>query len=160
VTPTVTATSTDTLTIDPVAMDIVNRVAQGCELSGDLSFEGGLLVQGSVAGHVRVKGRLVIWTGAEVRGRIRVQGDVYLFGRLGADNGGPADTHLECQGMVYVSKTGASTGTVLTRRVQVYEGGQLKGPLRTLVASDHLPVLRDIVVTAPGGQAPPSSDQA
>jgi cytoskeletal protein CcmA (bactofilin family) len=156
----VTPSSTDTLTIDPVAMNIVNRVAQGSELSGELSFEGGLLVQGTVAGHVRVKGRLVIWTGAEVRGRIRVQGDVYLFGQLGAENGGPADTHLECQGMVYVSKTGVSTGTLLARRVQVYEGGQLKGPLRTLVAADTLPVLRDIVVVAPGGQAPPSADQA
>ena len=156
----VTPSSTDTLTIDPVAMNIVNRVAQGSELSGDLSFDGGLLVQGTVAGHVRVKGRLVIWSGAEVRGRIRVQGDVYLFGQLGAENGGPADTHLECQGMVYVSKTGVSTGTLLARRVQVYEGGQLKGPLRTLVAADTLPVLRDIVVVAPGGSKPPSSDQA
>jgi len=156
----VTPASTDTLTIDPVAMNIVNRVAQGSELSGELSFEGGLLVQGTVAGHVRVKGRLVIWSGAEVRGRIRVQGDVYLFGQLGAESGGPADTHLECQGMVYVSKTGVSTGTLLARRVQVYDGGQLKGPLRTLVAADTLPVLRDIVVVAPGGQTPPSSDQA
>ena len=38
----------DTLTIDPIAMNVVNRVAAGCRLSGDLQFDGGLLVQGAV----------------------------------------------------------------------------------------------------------------
>ena len=33
-------TPQDTLTIDPLAMNIVNRVAAGCDLSGDLNFDG------------------------------------------------------------------------------------------------------------------------
>jgi cytoskeletal protein CcmA (bactofilin family) len=139
----------DTLTIDPLTMNIVNRVAAGCDLSGDLSFEGGLLVQGHIEGHIRVDGRLIIWTGASVRGRIRVLGDLYLFGQLGAPNGGPHDTSLECEGMVYVSKSGVSTGTLLARRLQMYEGAQLKGPFRTLQTSDKLPVLRDVLVEPP-----------
>lgn len=141
----------ETLTIDPVALNIVNRVAAGCDLSGDLNFEGGLMVQGALEGHIRVNGRLVIWTGGSVRGRIRVMGDLYLFGQLGAPNGGPHDTSVECEGMVYVSKTGVSTGTLLARRLQMYEGAQLRGPFHTLQTNDRLPVLRDVLVEPPTG---------
>lgn len=146
----VNKTEQDTLTIDPLAMNVVNRVAAGCDLSGDLQFSGGLLVQGTLEGHIRVDGRLIIWTGAQVRGRIRVMGDVYLFGQLGSGAGGPHDTSLECEGMVYVSKTGVSTGTLLAKRLQTYEGAQIKGPFHTLQSSDRLPVLRDVLVQPPG----------
>ena len=62
----------DTLTIDPIAMYVINRVAAGSVLSGELEFEGGLLVQGAIAGNIRVRGRLIIWTGGVVRGRVQV----------------------------------------------------------------------------------------
>jgi hypothetical protein len=134
----------DTLTIDPIAMNVVNRVAAGSHLSGELQFEGGLLVQGELSGHIRVNGRLIVWTGGIVKGRIRVFGDIYLFGRLGSDGGDPQDTSLECHGMAYVSKTGVSTGTLLARRLQLYEGADLQGPFKTLKLGDNLPVLQDV----------------
>jgi cytoskeletal protein CcmA (bactofilin family) len=133
----------DTLTIDPIAMNVVNRVAAGSMLGGDLTFEGGLLVQGELSGHVRVNGRLIIWTGGSVRGRIQVFGDLYLFGRLGDAAGDAHATSLECHGMAYVSKTGVSTGTLLARRLQLYEGADLQGPFKTLKLGDTLPVLQD-----------------
>lgn len=133
----------DTLTIDPVAMYVINRVAAGSVLSGDLEFEGGLLVQGALAGNIRVRGRLIIWTGGVVRGRVQVDGDFYLFGQLGISGGNPHDTSLECQGMAYVSKTGVSTGTLLARRLQLYEGANLQGPFKTLKLGASPPVLRD-----------------
>lgn len=133
----------DTLTIDPIAMNVVNRVSAGSALSGELTFEGGLLVQGELSGHIRVNGRLIVWTGGSVRGRLEIFGDLYLFGRLGATGGGPHDTSLECHGMAYVSKTGVSTGTLLARRLQLYEGADLQGPFKTLKLGDTLPVLQD-----------------
>ncbi len=125
-------TQQDTLTIDPIAMAVINRVAAGSVLSGDLEFEGGLLVQGALAGNIRVRGRLIIWTGGVVRGRVQVDDDFYLFGQLGASGGSPHDTSLECHGMAYVSKTGVSTGTLMARRLQLYEGASLQGPFKTL----------------------------
>ncbi len=139
----------DTLTIDPIAMQVVNRVAPGCVLSGDLQFEGGLLVQGEISGHVRVNGRLIIWSGGVIKGRIRVLGDLYLFGQLGAKGAQPQDTSLECQGMAYVSKTGVSTGTLMARRLQLYEGADLQGPFKTLKLGDQIPVLSDVLDTRP-----------
>lgn len=134
----------DTLTLDPVAMNLVNRVARGCSLKGQLYFEGGLLVQGELEGDIRIEGRLVIWSGGVVRGRISVTGDLYLFGRLGAAGGNQEDSVLECQGMAYVAHTGVSTGTLMARRLQLYDGADLQGPFRTLKRGDNLPVLQQL----------------
>ncbi|WP_439518841.1 bactofilin family protein [Hydrogenophaga sp.] len=138
-------TQQDTLTIDPIAMVVINRVAAGSVLSGDLEFEGGLLVQGALTGNIRVRGRLIIWTGGVVRGRVQVDDDFYLFGQLGATGGSAHDTSLECQGMAFVSKTGVSTGTLMARRLQLYEGASLQGPFKTLKL---------------GGQGPSPQDRA
>lgn len=137
-------TPQDTLTLDPIAMNVVNRVASGTQLDGELQFEGGLLVQGEISGQIRVNGRLIVWTGGVIRGRIRVTGDFYLFGQLGAPGADAQDTSLECQGMAYVSKTGVSTGTLMARRLQLYEGADLQGPFKTLKLGDNLPVLHDV----------------
>lgn len=137
-------TPQDTLTLDPIAMNVVNRVAAGSQLSGENFFEGGLLVQGEISGHLRINGRLIIWSGGVVRGRVRVMGDLYLFGRLGDAGGGPQDTSLECTGMAYVANTGVSTGTLMARRLQLYEGADLQGPFKTLKLVDNLPVLHDV----------------
>lgn len=109
-----------------------------------MQFDGGLLVQGEVSGHIRVNGRLIIWTGGVVRGRIRITGDLYLFGQLGAPEADAQETSLECLGMAYVSKTGVSTGTLMARRLQLYEGADLQGPFKTLKLGDNLPVLHDV----------------
>ena len=150
-------TPQDTLTIDPVAMNVVNRVAVGGRLHGELEFNGGLLVQGEVSGHIRVNGPLIIWTGGVVRGRIRVLGDLYLFGQLGVTEGSAQDTQLECHGMAYVAQTGVSTGTLMAKRLQLYEGADLRGPFKTLKLGSTLPVLHDVQsqqpLRAPGGRS-------
>jgi cytoskeletal protein CcmA (bactofilin family) len=129
----------DMLTIDPIAMNVVNRVAPGSVLSGELTFDGGLLVQGEVSGHIRVNGRLIVWTGGVVRGRVEVSGDFYLFGRLGDAGADVLATHLACQGMAFVSKTGVSTGSLEARRLQLYEGADLQGPFKTLKLKPQTP---------------------
>lgn len=134
----------DTLTIDPIAMGIVNRIASGTRLNGDLQFDGGLLVQGEVNGQLRVNGPLIVWKGGTVKGRVRVQGDFFLFGHLGAEADGPSDTYLECLGMAYVSQTGVSTGTLMARRLQLYDGADLRGPFKTLKLGGNLPVLNEV----------------
>ena len=132
----------DTLTIDPIAMNVVNRVAAGSRLEGDLLFEGGLLVQGEISGQIRVNGRLIIWKGGVVRGTVRVQGDLYLFGQLGVTE---------------VAQTGVSTGTLMAKRLQLYEGADLRGPFKTLKLGSTLPVLHDVQsqqpLRAPGGRS-------
>lgn len=136
----------DFLTLDPIAMNVVNRVASGCKLNGKLRFEGGLLVQGEISGQLRVNGPLIIWNGGLVRGRIRVRGDFYLFGQLGDTDADAGDTAIECTGMICVAQSGLSTGTLFARRLQLYEGANVQGPFKTLRPGKDLPVLREVFV--------------
>jgi cytoskeletal protein CcmA (bactofilin family) len=132
----------DTLVIDPVKMNITNRVAEGTSIKGDLQFQGGLLLQGSLDGHGEIAGRLVVWHTGQLRGRFRVLGDLYVLGHLGGvtDNT-DADTVVECQGTAYVASTGISTGTILAARLRMYDGATLQGPFKTLRSEESLPVL-------------------
>ncbi len=132
----------DTITLDPIAMNVVNRVAAGSHLSGVLEFDGGLLVQGEVSGDIRVNGRLIVWGGGIVRGRLQVMGDLYLFGRLGAAGANELDTIVKCVGMAYIANTGVATATLYAKRLKLYDGADLQGPFRTINLAD-LPVLHE-----------------
>lgn len=136
-------TSQDTLVIDPVALNITNRVASGSSLSGsELNFKGGLLLQGTLQGSGEIAGRLVIWHTGQMVGHFRVLGDVYLLGHLGGViDGLDASTSLECQGTVIVASSGVSTGTLIAHRLRMYDGATLQGAFKTLRSHQTLPVL-------------------
>ncbi len=136
-------TSHDTLVIDPVKMNIVNRIAEGSAVDGDLHFDGGLLLQGTLRGMGEITGRLVIWHTGQLQGRFKVLGDLYVLGHLGgvADDI-DRDTLVECQGTAYVASTGVSTGTLLAARLRMYDGAVLQGPFKTLRPEQSVPVLQ------------------
>ncbi|MEK8045115.1 bactofilin family protein [Ideonella margarita] len=136
-------TSHDTLVIDPVKMNIVNRIAEGSAVDGDLRFDGGLLLQGTLRGMGEITGRLVIWHTGQLQGRFKVLGDLYVLGHLGgvADDI-DRDTLIECQGTAYVASTGVSTGTLLAARLRMYDGAVLQGPFKTLRPEQSVPVLQ------------------
>lgn len=134
--------SEDVITIDPIAMNVVNRVAEGTNLSGDLEFGGGLLVQGRVSGNVRVRGRVIVWEGASLEGKVRIFGDLYVFGQLGAAGSLASKTRVECHGTAYIASTGVSTGALHAHKLRLYDGADLQGPFQTMKRSEGLPVLQ------------------
>jgi cytoskeletal protein CcmA (bactofilin family) len=137
--------SQDTLVIDPVKMNIVNRVAADTVLAGDFLFKGGLLLQGTLQGVGEIAGRLVVWHDARLIGRFRVLGDLYLLGQLGeateSEDEVDEQTEIECQGTAFVASTGVSTGTLIAAKLRMYDGAVLQGPFRTLRNAQSLPVL-------------------
>jgi hypothetical protein len=129
----VSASPQDTLVIDPVQMNIVNRVAEGCDLEGCTRFVGGLLLQGTLRGEGEIEGRLVVWPGARLEGRYRVWGELYVLGQLGRSDTEPdPHTHVECLSTVYVASSGLCSGHLSAPRLHLYEGATLLGPFRTL----------------------------
>ncbi|MCA6216752.1 polymer-forming cytoskeletal protein [Ideonella sp. B7] len=132
----------DTLLLDPVALNIVNRIAEGTVLEGTLNFKGGLLLQGTLRGEGEIAGRLVIWHTGQLQGRFRILGDLIVLGHLGGvtDDTDPG-TVVECQGTVQVASTGVCTGSLSAARLRLYDGGVLQGPFRTLRHERQLPVL-------------------
>ena len=138
----------DVLTIDPIAMNVVNRVSSGSRLSGEYAFKGGLLVQGEVHGELQTRGRLIIWAGGQVSGHVKIWGDLYLFGQLGIP-GMPEDgTVVECLGTAYIASTGISSGTLLAHRIRMYDGAQLQGPFKTLREETLLPKLKELATSS------------
>lgn len=137
----------DILTLDPISMNVVNRVAAGSRVEGVLSFNGGVLVQGLLSGSIQVEGPLIIWAQARVQGQLRVNGDVYIFGTLG--DADVASTVLECAGMVCVANSGVCNATLLARALRLYQGAEVKGPFKTRHAMQELPVLRDVLAESP-----------
>lgn len=136
----------DVLTIDPVAMNVVNRVSADSQLTGNSVFKGGLLVQGKVEGVLDVRGALIVWGGGQVSGRIKVWGDLYLFGRLGEADQMDTATTLECLGTAYIASTGISRAALFAHRIRMYDGAQLQGPFKTLKSPTSLPELHDLAV--------------
>lgn len=135
------AAQQDNLIIDPLGMNIVNRIAPDSVMQGDVSFSGGLLVQGHLGGAGLVMGRLVVWHGAQVQGHFRVIGDLYVFGRIGAEGADATDTVIECMGTAYIASTAATTGTITAQRLRLYEGADLQGPFKTVKNIQSLPEL-------------------
>ena len=137
--------SQDTLVIDPVKMNIVNRIAADTVLAGDFLFKGGVLLQGTLQGVGEIAGRLVVWHDARLIGRFRILGDLYLLGQLGeaTETEDEVDEHteVECQGTAYVASSGVSTGTLIAAKLRMYDGAVLQGPFRTLRNAQSLPVL-------------------
>jgi hypothetical protein len=132
----------DVLTIDPVAMQVTNRVAAGTQCLGEHRFDGGVLVQGALGGYVEVAGRLIVWRGGLVKGQVLVRGDLYLFGTLGEPGGLPQDTVVECLGTAYLASTAVSNAQLSAQRLRLYEGAELHGPFKTLKPGLAPPVLR------------------
>lgn len=137
----------DILTIDPVAMNVVNRVCAGSQLSGAQLYSGGLLVQGEAAGSIDIRGCLIVWGGAKVSGRIKVWGDLYLFGQLGLDGQPDGTTTLECMGTAYIANTGISRAALFAHRIRMYDGAQLYGPFKTLKGQTGLPELHEVATS-------------
>jgi cytoskeletal protein CcmA (bactofilin family) len=131
----------DNLVIDPLGMNIVNRIAPESRVQGDFAFSGGLMVQGDLSGSGQILGRLVVWHGAQVRGHFRVVGDLYVFGRIGAAGADATKTVIECMGTAYIASTASTTGTITAQRLRLYEGADLQGPFRTIKNIQSLPEL-------------------
>ncbi len=90
----------DSVVIDPVKMNIINKISAGSNTSGNLSFNGGLLLQGHHVGELTVSGGpLVILEDASVSGKVTVQGDVWVFGRIGSTEPDAVPTHMTVHGV-------------------------------------------------------------
>ncbi|HMS28052.1 MAG TPA: polymer-forming cytoskeletal protein [Burkholderiaceae bacterium] len=131
----------DKLDIDPLGMNIVNRIAPDSKINGEVSYNGGLLVQGDLSGSGQITGRLIIWHGSQIRGHFRVLGDLYVFGRVGSVGESASETVIECYGTAFIASTASTTGTIVAQRLRLYEGADLQGPFKTIKNMHALPEL-------------------
>lgn len=119
--------------IDPVRMNITNRISKGSKAVGPVELNSGFWLGGIFEGDLVVRnGPLVIEEGARVSsGTILVEGDVYLFGQIGLQEEGDRPTRFECRGELHFCESSRAYGDIFTKHPMIYGGAIIDGKLKT-----------------------------
>ena len=124
---------TDSVVIDPVQMNIINRISAGSNTRGHLSFNGGLLLQGHHVGELDVRGGpLVVVEGASVTGRVKVHGNAYLFGCFANAEDGAEPTHVTVHGILHLTSKSEANGQLRSEQLAAYDGAKINGKVETI----------------------------
>lgn len=122
----------ESIVIDPVAMNIVNRVAPGTRQAGVLTCTGGLMVEGTIEGEVHVVGGpFVLMPGGVVAGTVTADGEAYLFGTIRARSEAEL-SEVDVQGAVFLTETLRAHANVTAGSIKSYEGAQVEGRIKTV----------------------------
>lgn len=117
--------------IDPLAMNIVNRIAPGTQQLGQMITKGGILIEGNFNGQMLVKeGPLVLMKGARLSGEIDVRGDAYIFGDVGSDD--PSGTRLSVLGELHLTSSCVAKGVLRYGKLAPYEGAVVEGIVESI----------------------------
>lgn len=120
-----------TVTIDPVAMKITNKIDLDTKASGSMECAGGLLLQGAFHGELVVRGGpLVMYAGSRLTGQTTVHGDAYIFGQLGEAE--DERSVLTVMGTLHLTKDAVAYGQLRCRYLSTYDGAKVHGRLETL----------------------------
>lgn len=120
------------IVIDPVGMNIVNRIAPGTKSMGTLECSGGLLIQGHFEGTIVVTdGPLVLMQGGVIAGDFECKQDAYLFGTIAAKPGGE-QSQMTVGGAAFMAETLEAKADFTVGAFKTYEGAQVDGRIRTV----------------------------
>lgn len=129
--------SGETIVIDPVGMNIVNRVAPGTVLEGSTTWNGGLLVQGTIKGSIKVTGGpLVLMETAVIAGNILCLGDVFLFGTI-EHAGENQMSKVESTGIAFLAESLRAEADISAARLRFFDGAQVNGRFKTLSSEEQ-----------------------
>ena len=95
-------------------------VSQGTEITGDITAQGVIKIEGKVEGSIRAAGQVLVAKGGVV------QGDIYT---REAVLGGNVRGAVHAEERVEVQATALIEGDIMTRRIQIAEGGQVNGAI-------------------------------
>lgn len=122
----------ETIIIDPVGMNIINRLAPGSKFIGQLESEGGLLIEGTIVGNVLVSGGpLVLMEHGSITGDVTCEGDAYLFGKIHPAEG-KDHSELIAGGAVFMAQTLEARANITAGAIKTYDGAQVDGRIRTV----------------------------
>ncbi|HKV75843.1 MAG TPA: polymer-forming cytoskeletal protein [Gemmatimonadales bacterium] len=95
-------------------------VSQGTEITGDISAQGVVKVEGRIEGSIRSASQVLIAKGGTV------QGDIYT---KEAVLGGHVRGAVHAEDRVEVQASALIEGDIVTKRIQIAEGGQVNGAI-------------------------------
>jgi hypothetical protein len=125
-----------TVRIDPISMNITNRIAAGSASSGTLKFTGGLLLQGNHHGDLEIEGGPLVVEGGSLTGQATVYGDAYIFGRIGGPEEAGDDTVLTVHGVLHLTGRAETWGLLRSAKLASYNGAKINGSIQTIAAAE------------------------
>jgi cytoskeletal protein CcmA (bactofilin family) len=96
----------------------MNQIGQGTEISGEISANGDIRVDGKVTGSVRSKSKVVVGATGMVEGDINCQ-NAYIDGRVTGN--------IEVSDLLILSKTAHVLGDIIIKKLVVEEGAKFNG---------------------------------
>lgn len=121
----------ESIIIDPVGMNIVNRIAPGSTFRGNMECHGGLMVQGTLDGNARVTGGpVVLMQEGTIKGDVNCSGDMYLFGTVDLKDTGE-QSELVASGAAFLADTLDAKANITSAAIKTYEGAQIHGRIST-----------------------------
>lgn len=119
------------LSIDPVAENLVNRIAPGTKFVGTLESSGGILVQGEFYGDLIIKGGpLVLDEDGVISGRVNCDSYALLAGRVLAPEGAEC-SELQIAGTAIMSGTFRAKANIVAGSFTTYDGADIDGRIKT-----------------------------
>ena len=118
--------------IDPLAMNIANKISKTSTVGGNYATGGGILIEGSFTGNMHVHdGPLVLMDGAHLSGCIDVEGDAYIFGIVGTDPS--IESKITVKGELHLTSKCEVHGKLMFGKLAMYQGAKLHGVMESLV---------------------------
>lgn len=100
------------------ALKAMNQFGQGTIITGDITTEGDLRVDGKIAGNIISKAKVVIGSTGSIDGNIHCQ-NAYIDGKV--------DGNIQVAEMLILSKTAVVNGDITLKKLVVEEGARFNG---------------------------------
>ncbi len=98
--------------------NVVNQIGVGTEITGDVSTNGDIRIDGNLTGNLKTKGKLVIGETGTIKGEITCKNSVVE----GAVNG-----KISVSELLTLKATSSLKGDIITRRLAIEPGAKFTG---------------------------------
>lgn len=109
----------------------LNRLVSGVKLTGDLTTESSLRLEGSVEGNISCKGKFVLGSTGKLIGNLRADE---------AEIEGIVEGDVSVTSLLTLKKTAIIKGTIETKRIVIEDGAQIGG---NIAAGENAQVRRE-----------------
>ncbi len=98
--------------------NVINQIGVGTEITGDVSTNGDIRIDGNLNGNLKTKGKLVIGETGTIKGEITCKNSVVE----GAVNG-----KISVSELLTLKATSSLKGDIITRRLAIEPGAKFTG---------------------------------
>jgi cytoskeletal protein CcmA (bactofilin family) len=101
-----------------INLQVINLIAKGTQITGDLTSDGDLRVDGEITGNLDTKGRLVIGASGKIEGEIRCKS---------SEIAGTHKGKLFVAELLSLKASSSVTGNIVTGKLSIEPGAYFSG---------------------------------